>query len=92
MYLVGLGATNPAVATGAASPSTVPLGQPTNAVTMTIDGSPVTPAFIGLTPGGVGLFQINFHVPSNARLNEPLQVIVRQSGYAAKTTTLTVAQ
>lgn len=92
MYLVGLGATNPTVATGAASPSTVPLGQPTNAVTMTIDGSPVTPAFIGLTPGGVGLFQINFQVPSNARLNESLEVIVRQSGYAAKTTTLTVAQ
>jgi uncharacterized protein (TIGR03437 family) len=92
MYLVGLGATDPPVATGAQSPSTVPLGVPTNPVTVTLDGAPITPAFVGLTPGGVGLFQINFKVPDNARLNVPLDVIVKQDSATAKTTTLTVAQ
>jgi len=92
MYLVGLGATNPPVASGAQSPSTLPLGTPTTAVAVTIDGAPITPAFIGLTPGGVGLFQINFQVPSTARLNAPLDVVVKQGSATAKTTTLTVAQ
>ncbi len=92
MYLVGLGATDPPVATGAQSPSTLPLGIPTNPVTLTIDGAPITPAFVGLTPNGVGLFQINFKVPDSLRLNTPLDVIVKQGSATAKTTTLTVAQ
>jgi uncharacterized protein (TIGR03437 family) len=45
-----------------------------------------------MTPGGIGLFQINFQVPSNARLNTPLDVVVKQGSATAKTTTLTISQ
>src|SRR6185295_229348 len=55
VYLVGLGATNPTVATGAASPAAEPLGRPVLPVTMTLGGQPVTPAYVGLTPFAVGL-------------------------------------
>ena len=90
MYLVGLGATNPPVASGALSPSIEPLGRPLSPATVTMDGNPVDILFSGLTPAGVGLYQINFRVPDNARLNTPLEVLVKQGGYTANVTTLTV--
>ncbi len=92
MYLVGLGATNPPVASGAPSPGVLPLGIPTVLPTVTIDGTPTEVAFAGLTPFGVGLYQINFKVPDNARLNAPLEVLVKQGAYTANVTTLTVVQ
>ena len=90
MYLVGLGATNPVVPSGAASPIT-PLARPVKDVSVSIDGQPAQIAFSGMTPGGVGLAQINFYVPANARLNAPLDVVVTQDGVPANTTKLTVA-
>jgi uncharacterized protein (TIGR03437 family) len=91
MYLVGLGATNPPVASGAPSPGVAPLGVPVSAATVTIDGAQADTVFSGLTPFGVGLYQINFKVPDNARLNTPLEVLVKQGTYTANVTTLTVA-
>ncbi|MEO8099198.1 MAG: putative Ig domain-containing protein [Acidobacteriota bacterium] len=90
MYLVGLGNTNPPVVSGAPSPGVAPLGVPASPVTVTLDGDPVEVAFSGLTPFGVGLFQINFKVPTTARLNTPLDVVVKQGGYTANVTQLTV--
>ncbi|HKX00499.1 MAG TPA: hypothetical protein VJN43_22360 [Bryobacteraceae bacterium] len=73
MYLVGLGSTNPAVPTGAASPRVAPITpnpppligfdfRP-NAVPMRPLPGSASPIFSGLTPGGVGLYQVNFVVP-----------------------------
>jgi uncharacterized protein (TIGR03437 family) len=68
IYAIGFGRTNPAVATGAASP-TSPLAQLSNVLVRfgvpgIFDSSiPVTPQFAGLTPGFVGLYQINVQVP-----------------------------
>jgi uncharacterized protein (TIGR03437 family) len=90
MYLIGLGATNPPVATGSPSPGVEPLGRPTTPTIVTIDGAPVEVVFSGLTPFGVGLYQINFKVPENARINTPLEVVVKQGPYTANVTTLTV--
>ena len=79
MYAAGLGATIPAVATGVASPSpaaasggfylnfdyrpnampsagVIPPGAPATAATQ--------PLFTGLTPGFVGLYQVNFVIPA----------------------------
>jgi uncharacterized protein (TIGR03437 family) len=78
MYLVGLGATNPSVPSGTQSPGVEPLARPVIAPTVTLDGQPVQIGFSGLTPFGVGLFQINFTVPLNARTNVPLDVVVSQ--------------
>ncbi len=92
MYLVGLGATNPAVTSGAPSPGVAPLGLPLVTPTVSVGGTQAEVGFAGLTPFGVGLYQINFRVPASAPLNTPLQITVRQGDYTANVTTLTVAQ
>ncbi len=88
MYLVGMGATNPNVATGAPAPGG-PLGETAVKPTVTIDGQNSTVQFAGLTPGFAGLYQINFVVPSNARDGD-LDVVIKQDGLAANATKLTV--
>jgi uncharacterized protein (TIGR03437 family) len=46
--------------------------------------------FAGLTPTGVGLYQIAFTVPSNARSGS-LDLVVSQGGVSSNTTKLPVA-
>ncbi len=72
MYALGLGTTVPSVVSGEASPSS-PLANVTTPSTVTfgvgaVSGSadPVRPQFIGLSPGFVGLYQINVAVPANS--------------------------
>jgi uncharacterized protein (TIGR03437 family) len=89
MYLVGLGATNPSVASGAATPAS-PLHSTTLPVTVTIGSAPSTVLFAGLTPGFVGLYQVNFQVPTGATSGE-LVVDVTQNGVAANPTLLPVS-
>ncbi len=90
MYSSGLGLTNGSVVTGAASPSS-PLATPVNPVKVTIDGASANVAFAGLTPGLVGLYQINFQVPSNARTGT-LPMVVTQNGAQANATSLPVSK
>jgi uncharacterized protein (TIGR03437 family) len=91
MYLVGLGATDPSVASGASSPSD-PFARPVVAPTVTVDGENADIYFAGLTPGGVGLFQIDFKVPNDAKLGTPLDVVVMQGDVTANVTQLVVAE
>jgi len=90
MYLVGLGATNPSVTSGAPAPSSQ-LAKVTVQPTVTVDSQPANVIFAGLTPGFVGLYQINFQVPSNARSGD-LDVDVTQNVVAANPTKLPVSQ
>jgi uncharacterized protein (TIGR03437 family) len=91
IYLAGLGATNPSVPSGMAAPSTPPLAQVTLPVTVTVDGQNAVVDFAGLTPGSVGLYQIDFQVPTNAQTGN-LNVVVSQNGLVSNTTTLPVSQ
>ena len=63
MYCLGLGGVTPAVKTGDASPSS-PLASVAAPVTVTIGGQSAKPFFAGLTPGYVGLYQVNVVVPA----------------------------
>ncbi len=88
IYLAGMGATNPVVASAQVTPGQlVPANeQPT----ITLDGQQVHPDYAGLTPTGVGLYQINFSVPANAKAGN-LDLIVTQAGMPANTTKLPVS-
>ncbi len=90
MYLVGLGATNPSVASGAETPVS-PLHYATVTPVVTVGSEPSTVSFAGLSPYFVGLYQINFQVPTGAGSGE-LVVTVSQNGVAANPTLLPVSQ
>ena len=73
IYAFGLGATSPAVATGAGAPSVEPLARITTPVTvhfgprtMFYDGIPATPNYAGMAPTLVGVYQVNVTIPANA--------------------------
>jgi uncharacterized protein (TIGR03437 family) len=78
VYLTGQGPVNPAVRSGMASPSN-PVAVPTLPVSATIGGKPADVMFAGLTPGGVGLFQVNLRIPSMASGDYPLMITVGQA-------------
>lgn len=62
VYLTGIGATSPAVADGAAAPAALVRASGTS--TASIGGRDAAIAFLGLTPGNVGLAQANLVVPA----------------------------
>jgi uncharacterized protein (TIGR03437 family) len=65
IYLTGLGAVTPPIATGAAAPVN-PLSLVTGPVAVYINGVPAAITFQGLTPTLVALYQVNVVVPLTA--------------------------
>ncbi len=90
VYLVGMGATNPPVRSGSPAPSD-PLAKAQSHAQVSVDGQPAEVSYDGLTPGGVGLYQINFTVPAAARSGS-LDVVITQDNVKANATKLIVAQ
>ena len=72
-FMSGLGPVSADVGTGEPSPA-VP-ATTIAPVTMLIDGIEVTPLFAGLTPGFVGLYQLNFIVPEQVAGDGPPHLI-----------------
>jgi uncharacterized protein (TIGR03437 family) len=67
IYAIGLGPTNPAVVTGAPAPSS-PLAKLTTTPTVDFGSgffgtTAVTPSYSGMSPGSVGLYQVNVVIP-----------------------------
>jgi len=62
IFLIGMGATTPAVTAGTAAPAS-PLAQ-TILPDVYIDGVLATTVFSGLTPGAAGLYQLNVTIPA----------------------------
>jgi uncharacterized protein (TIGR03437 family) len=90
MYLVGLGATNPSVASGRRDARLAAACRVTGTpVTVTVGSQPST-VLRRLTPFFVGLYQINFQVPTGATSGE-LEVDVTQNGVPANPTLLPVS-
>ena len=86
MYAIGLGQTNPAATTGAAASSTTLETISLTSVKLTLGGglqyptTTLTPAFIGLAPGFVGLYQINFTLPSNSPVGNSIPLMLSVNG------------
>jgi uncharacterized protein (TIGR03437 family) len=90
VYAVGLGPTNPAVATGAASPGTPSPATTTAQPTVSVGGQQASVSFSGLTPGQVSLYQVSFTLPTSAPGGN-LPVTLSIGGQTSDTVTLTVA-
>ncbi|MFN0165890.1 MAG: putative Ig domain-containing protein, partial [Bryobacteraceae bacterium] len=89
LYLLGMGVTNPPVASGVASPGTEPLGRAAAETTVTVGGVNATIYYVGLTPGLVGLFQINVQVPTGLSAGE-YDVVVTTDGRVGNSFKLSV--
>jgi len=89
-YLAGMGLTDVQVPDGAVSPSN-PLATVSVTPVVTLNGESVNVAFAGLTPGLVGLYQINFQVPPDASAGD-LVLQITQQGVAADAGTIAVAK
>ncbi len=84
MYLVGMGATSPGVGTGLQAPSA--LASVSTPASVTVGGQPAQVSFAGLTPGGIGLYQINFVVPPGTAAAN-VDVVVKQGDSGVSNTT-----
>ena len=89
IYCAGLGPVNPPVAAGDAAPATS-LSRTVNDVTVTIGGQDAPVAFAGLSPGFVGLYQINATVPSGITPGNDVPVVVMVAGQKSTPVTIVV--
>lgn len=85
MYAIGLGPTSPTVANGTAAPSN-PLAviAPTPVLqfgkTSISESDSTAPLFVGLTPGFVGLYQINVTIPATVEKGPNVPVFLNMGG------------
>ena len=79
IYCTGLGSVNPPVQEGTASPT--PAATTTQTPVVTIGGLPAQVTFSGLTPGSVGLYQVNAVIPPGVLTGT---VVVTVSGQASQ--------
>lgn len=88
-YATGLGAVDRPVRSGQPAPSNPPAKTVTG-VTVRIGDRTVPAEFAGLTPGLVGLYQINFAVPAGVAPGNAVPLIVTMNGVASNTVTIAV--
>ncbi len=79
LWAIGLGATTPAVPNGTAAPSTPPAVATITPTVQFGSGIAATPIFAGLSPGAVGLYQVNATIPPNATGNIFLKLVFPES-------------
>jgi uncharacterized protein (TIGR03437 family) len=87
VYSTGMGAVDRAVASGHAAPSDPP-AKVTTTVSVTIGGRPAIVHFAGLTPGFVGLYQVNVEIPAGVTPGASVPLVVSQGGVASNAVTL----
>ncbi len=80
IYLTGLGRTFPAIEAGNPSPDS-PLAVALVEPVVELGGVPLPVLFAGLTPGEVGLYQINVTIPGRVPLGMNLPLVIQQGGY-----------
>jgi minor extracellular serine protease Vpr len=80
LYVTGLGPLDQILVDGYGSPTSEPLARTVDPFQVILDGENCSVFFSGLAPGFVGLYQINFYVPTDAAAGN-LQISI-QSTYA----------
>jgi uncharacterized protein (TIGR03437 family) len=82
IYLTGMGATTPAVATGMPAPVN-PLAVALNKPTVTLGNSQLGLLYYGLAPGTVGVYQINVQVPSSIKSGLAVPLTISQGAFSS---------
>ena len=80
IYCAGLGNVAPAVPAGSGAPLNGPLSYTTASTSVTIGGQQARVLFAGLTPGFVGLYQVNSVVPDGVAAGNQVPVTVSVAG------------
>jgi uncharacterized protein (TIGR03437 family) len=88
LYMSGLGATNPEVTAGEATPPS-PLSTVADRVSVTIGGVDAIVDFAGLVPGFAGLYQVNVRLPAGVT-GDAVQLTVRASEQLSPPVTLAI--
>ena len=78
IYSTGLGQTTPAAQTGMPSPSN-PLASALNIPQVTLGGMNLPLIYAGLSPGEIGVYQINVKVPNNAPTGASVALVINQA-------------
>ena len=81
IYLTGLGQTTPAVGDGMPAPSS-PLAVALTPPTVSLGGVQIPVSYYGLTPGEVGVYQINAKIPSNIPTGLSIPLTITQGSTA----------
>ncbi len=90
IYCTGLGSVVNPPATGAVAGAS-PLPATNVQATATIGGVSAPVSYSGLTPGGVGLYQVNAQVPTGLTAGNALPVVISIGGVSSNTVTIAVA-
>jgi pseudomonalisin len=90
VYTSGLGRVYNTPADGAAAGSGGALAQVSGAVSVTIGGMMAPVSFAGLSPGFVGLYQVNVQIPSGLGANSGVPVVVTTANLSSNTATIAV--
>jgi uncharacterized protein (TIGR03437 family) len=89
VYATGVGNLNHLPVTGAASPAS-PLSAAVDLPSVTVGSAAASASFAGLTPGMVGLVQINIQLPSAYPAGSSLPLVVSFAGAASPAVNLAV--
>ncbi len=89
VFVTGLGAVAPSVASGAPAPNS-PLSRAVAALTATLDGRPAEILFAGLAPGFVGLGQVNLQIPAALAPNASARLAIRAADQDSNTVAVAV--
>jgi uncharacterized protein (TIGR03437 family) len=76
LFLTGLGQVDPPVRSGESAPLDV-LSYAKNQVSATVRGANAQVLFAGLTPGSVGLAQVNVVIPAEITASERVPVLIK---------------
>jgi uncharacterized protein (TIGR03437 family) len=90
IYCAGLGNVSNQPATGAAARGSDNLSTTVILPEVHIGSSPANVVFSGLTPGFVGLYQVNVQVPANAPHGNAITVVLSSTGVVSNTVTVGV--
>jgi uncharacterized protein (TIGR03437 family) len=89
MYLTGIGPVTNYPGDGEPAPFG-PLAQSNSSYTLTVNGNAAHIDYLGLTPGLVGVGQINFEIPAGTPSGNTIPVVLTIAGTASKTVQISV--